>query len=250
MITFFRCVIFIFRMMIFLSFNFFSIRKFIKNPEKNSVKNMKKLFKIQYILQRYCKVKINRIGEENIDITKTYLIVVNHRSVIDPFLLTDCIKKPFAAVIAGELYFQKIPIFGKWFSAMRCVYIDRENPKRAVEGINQAIENLKDDISMLIFPEGDITSQISKEVVGEFKRGAFRMAQKSKTPILPIVLLGTDKIYSKYGMTGLVKKGEVKRIVLKPYEKHINTNMTTVEISEEVRNIFINTIKENMEKED
>ncbi len=242
MFNLFRYLIFIFRMLIFLLINFIPIRRFVKNPKKNDAKNMQRLIKIQHILQKYCRVKMNKIGDEHINPDQTYLIVCNHASIADPFLMLDCINRPFAAVIAGELYFQKIPIFGKWFTAMRCVYINRENPKEAIYGLNETISNLKNEISMLIFPEGEITRMISEDVIGEFKNGAFTVARKSKVPILIFTLIGSEKVYPKYGISGIIRKGKVTRVVLPPYERHLHEKISTREIAEDIQKIMKDTI--------
>ena len=91
-----------------------------------------------------------------------------------------------------------IPIVRGWMRLLRCVFLDRDNPRKAMEAMNQAMENLKKGYSVTIFPEGT-RSKGSELDLGEFKAGAFRIATKTKSPIVPVAIHGSRDIMENNG---------------------------------------------------
>ena len=63
---------------------------------------------------------------------------------------------------------------------------------------------------MWIFPEGTRTPEVE---LRRFKRGAFMLAKESEVPLLPVVLVNTDKIFLR---PFIIKPTSVKVIVLDP----------------------------------
>ncbi len=81
---------------------------------------------------------------------------------------------------------------------LHCVFLDREDPRKAMKALNEATENLK---KVSIFPEG--TRNKGKEgTVQEFKSGAFRIASKAKAPVVPVAISGTRAIFEDNHMIG------------------------------------------------
>jgi 1-acyl-sn-glycerol-3-phosphate acyltransferase len=119
----------------------------------------------------------------------SYIFVSNHTSYMDIPALVVTIKGQFRALAKKELL--KLPVFG-WIAQIMCVVVDRSSN----ESRRKSIENLKRilgmGISVLIFPEG--TQNRTKEKLQPFYDGAFRIAVETEQPIIPIVVLGANKI--------------------------------------------------------
>ena len=94
---------------------------------------------------------------------------------------------------------------------MHCVFIDRENIRESLKAINQAIENVNNGYSMLIFPEG---TRSKSHKLGEFKKGSMRIALKAKVPLVPIVLDNSFKVFE--GSKGKLKPATINMSILKP----------------------------------
>ena len=133
--------------------------------------------------------KITVKGLENIPKDQTILIISNHQSYFDIPLIMSQIPVPKGFIAKKEL--------GKWFGIrvwmkeMQCVFMDRHNMRSSAEAIVQGINILKNGHSMVVFPEG---TRSKGGPTHEFKAGSFKLATKSKVPILPVTIEGTYDI--------------------------------------------------------
>ena len=69
--------------------------------------------------------------------------------------------------------------------------MDRGDIKQSAQIIIEGIKQLKNGINMVIFPEG---TRSKTGELGEFKAGSFKLAIKSKRPLVPIMIDGTRNI--------------------------------------------------------
>ena len=129
------------------------------------------------------------IGRENIDPKQSYVIVSNHQSNYDIFVLYGWIGIDFKWVLKQEL--RKIPGLGIGCEKVGHIFIDRSNPEKAIASINAARKKIVNGTSVLFFPEGT-RSRTGK--MGDFKKGAFLFALDIGVPLLPVTLLDTEKI--------------------------------------------------------
>ncbi|MDM7203061.1 MAG: lysophospholipid acyltransferase family protein, partial [Thermodesulfobacteriaceae bacterium] len=130
-----------------------------------------------------------------------------------------------------------IPFFGWGIKALGYIPVEREDPKEGLKSLLLCIERLKDNISLVIFPEG--TRSKSGELL-PFKKAGFLIPIKAKVNVVPIVLWGTVKILPKGALWFKLKEREVRVIVgsvlsveeLTPKEKD-NLVIKTREVMEE-----------------
>ena len=127
-------------------------------------------------------------GHEHIDPARQYVVVGNHLSNFDIpllFLATSPLRVRFFA--KKELY--KIPLFAQAMDRLGTVRIDRQAGMSAHEAIDVGVAAARRrGFSLLVFPEG--TRSRTGEM-GQFKKGAFRIAVDNGLPILPVVIAGT-----------------------------------------------------------
>jgi len=166
-------------------------------------------------------------GRENIQKNTSYIIVLNHQSYYDIFLIYGWIGIDIKWVMKMEL--RKIPGLGICCEKIGHIFIDRTNTQVAIESMNKVKKKLVNGTSVVIFPEG--TRSKTKEL-GAFKRGAFRLAFDLGLPILPITLIGTKEILPS-NMFNLLP-GNAQMIIHKPVDinkyslEEINTLMKDV----------------------
>lgn len=132
---------------------------------------------------------VSVFGRENIDKRQSYVIVSNHQSDYDIFVLYGWLGVDFRWVMKQEL--RKIPGLGIGCEKIGHIFIDRKDRKRALEAINTAKSSIVNGTSVIFFPEGT-RSMDSK--LGTFKRGAFKMALDLGIPVLPVTIIGTREI--------------------------------------------------------
>ena len=102
-----------------------------------------------------------------------------------PVLMTALNKYP-VAFLAKQVV-ANVFMIGKWAKAIGCVMIDRGNDRKGAESIIQVIRQVKNGSTMVIFPEGTRMKEIGK--MREFKHGSFKVALKSKAPLVPISIV-------------------------------------------------------------
>ena len=128
-------------------------------------------------------------GLENIPEERTVLFVCNHQGNFDMGVILGYIDKPKGYIAKDGV--DKLPIVRRWMHDMDCVFMHREDIKKAAKAISQGVELLKSGWSMLVFPEG---RRSKSNEMGPFKHGSFKLATKSKVPIVPVTIDGTYKI--------------------------------------------------------
>jgi 1-acyl-sn-glycerol-3-phosphate acyltransferase len=129
------------------------------------------------------------LGRENVDPAQSYVIVSNHQSQFDIFVLYGWLDIDFKWVMKQEL--RKVPVIGIACERLGHIYVDRTNREAALASINAAKQRVVDGTSVLFFPEG---TRSRDRRMRPFKKGAFRMALDLQLPILPVTILGTRDI--------------------------------------------------------
>lgn len=151
---------------------------------------------------------VNVHGLENIP-EGPVLFVSNHQSNMDIAIICGFIDKPKGFIAKKEL--KKLPLINKWITLAGSIYLDRENPRKSMEGILEGIKTLKNGHSLVVFPEG---TRSRGDKMGEFKSGSFKLATKSKVPIIPLTIDGTYRVMEANKI--LIKPSNINFYVHKP----------------------------------
>ena len=128
------------------------------------------------------------------------LFAANHQSYFDLAVFLCHIPKPKGYMAKASL--EKIPVLKYWMHEIKCILIERSDPKRAARALSEAIRTLKGGHSLVIFPEG---TRSPGGVMGEFKGGTLKIASKARVPIVPVSIDGTFRILEANG--GNIKRG-------------------------------------------
>lgn len=140
-------------------------------------------------LLKILDIKVNVHGTENLPKDKNVLFVGNHQGNFDIPIYMSYIDVPKGFVAKIEL--TKIAGIKTWMEYMNCIFMDRSSIRKAGEAIVKGIKSLKSGNSLVIFPEG---TRSRSDKMGEFKAGSFKLATKSKVPIVPVTIDGSYKI--------------------------------------------------------
>lgn len=128
-------------------------------------------------------------GRENINPAQSYVIVCNHQSQYDIFVLYGWLGIDFRWVMKQEL--RKIPALGVACERIGHIFIDRSSHEKALASINAAKKQITGGTSVLFFPEG---TRSSDGRLRPFKKGAFKMAADMGLPLLPVTIVGSRDI--------------------------------------------------------
>ena len=130
-------------------------------------------------------VRVEITGLEHIDPKKSYVFALNHQSFFDIFVVYGWLPNIFKWIMKAEL--RKIPFVGLACKAAGHIFIDRSSQAAIIKSIKKAEEQLRNGVSVVIFPEG--TRTFTGKML-PFKRGAFRIATDLTLPIVPATLVG------------------------------------------------------------
>ncbi len=129
------------------------------------------------------------IGKEKIQKNQSYVIVANHQSHYDIFVIYGWMPVDFRWVMKIQLL--KVPFLGYSCYKIGHVFIDRSNPEKAKESINAAKDRIKGGTSIMFFPEG---TRSNDGTLREFKKGAFKFALDMNLPILPVTIVDSRNV--------------------------------------------------------
>jgi 1-acyl-sn-glycerol-3-phosphate acyltransferase len=125
-------------------------------------------------------------GLEHIDTKQSYVVCVNHQSLLDIPVLFAALPIPIRFLAKKSLFY--IPIFGWSMWAAGFIPVDRNGGKKARDSLKHAALKIRNGRSVTVFPEG--TRSLDGKI-HEFKAGAFILAIESGSPVLPVVIKGT-----------------------------------------------------------
>lgn len=135
-------------------------------------------------------LKIN--GKEKIKNPQAYILMFNHQSLFDAFIIGAMIYRYMTGLAAS--YHFKLPFWGYLLRRWGIIPIPRKDLKAAIKSIDIAREKLEAGIPILVAPEG--TRTLTGDI-REFKKGPFHLALGSHAPILPIAIKGAFEIKQK-----------------------------------------------------
>ncbi|MBN2797226.1 MAG: 1-acyl-sn-glycerol-3-phosphate acyltransferase [Clostridia bacterium] len=179
--------------------------------------------------------KVSVEGLENIPTEGPVVFVANHQGNFDIPTLIGYLNRPIGFIAKAET--EKMPIVGGWMKNMRCVFLDRENPRAALKAIKSGIEIVKSGHAIVIFPEG--TRSVDGKV-DEFKPGSFKLAMKAEAMIVPVTISGTYDMMPKGSKR--IKPAEVKLTISEPIPSTGYESTESYILREKVRDVIISKL--------
>jgi 1-acyl-sn-glycerol-3-phosphate acyltransferase len=158
-------------------------------------------------------LRLDVAGTEHIPRTGGALLAINHVSYVDYVLagLPAERRGRYTRFMAKREVFDH-PVGGPVMRSFGHISVDRA---AGLESMAEAERTLRSGEIVGIFPEGTISRSF---LVKELKTGAVRIAAKAEAPLVPVVLWGTQRIFTKdhpkdfsRGKTILVRVGEPVR---------------------------------------
>ena len=138
--------------------------------------------------------RIQVFGCENADRAGGFLLASNHISHFDPFLIGLTIRRKIDWITMAEFF--RPPALGLLLRSIDAFPAERD--RADIKTIRTAIQRLKSGRIVGIFPEGGIRDGARSLLRGApLRAGATTLAQIADVPVVPCVIVGTDRFYSK-----------------------------------------------------
>ena len=146
--------------------------------------------------------RVKVIGKEKLPKDGRFVYVANHRSRFDPMVVMAALSKYRIAFISKASNFN-IPFFGKILRKLCFLEINREDPRKAIETINNAVDILKIGKSSIgFYPEG---TRSEDGTLGPFHNFMFRIPKNADVPVAVAVTYGTEEVAKRFPFPGGAK---------------------------------------------
>ena len=148
----------------------------------------KKALRLEYsqTLLSKLNISIKVLNKENIPNDGKYLLISNHRSIIDPLIIEIALKdSPIHGYWVAKKELYNSLFFGSFTRNADSILLDRE-----AANMSSFFKDTKDVVtkgdSIFIFPEG--TRNKENTPLSSFKDGARLIALKNRIPFLPVFI--------------------------------------------------------------
>lgn len=208
-----------------------------KNPKKSKISLFYgSVLNMAFVeVCKFARMKIKVTGKELIP-SKPYLLVCNHRSNFDNFVISSVIKNPYLVYISKPPNFD-IPFAGRIITRAGYMPIDKDDPRKALKAIHKAAEIVKNDGAYVgVFPEG---RRVFEGPMVPFSEGCFLVAKKAACPVLVCSLRGTEEVKKRFPR---------KTVISLDFLTVIDEETVAAKRSGDISDIAFNAINENLNK--
>ncbi|GHU62707.1 1-acyl-sn-glycerol-3-phosphate acyltransferase [Clostridia bacterium] len=214
--------------------------KIIDNESEEKYSRMKRCMEtIQKGFRRVlklCRIKLTVLHPEQLDLGEPILYVANHRGFLDIISVFSLLIHPTGFLSKKEL--KKIPLLRDWMDLSGSVFVNREEPKYALEAVHAASQHMKDGLSIWVFPEGTRSTDPDELHLAEFKAGSLKIAFKNSCPIVPVAISHSDRVWERQ-FPRLISK---QHLIIK-FGEPIQTKTMTPQERKELPALLQNEVK-------
>ena len=133
-----------------------------------------------------CGIRVRVHGTEHIMPGATYVWTANHQSYLDIPVVFARLPADFRIMAKASLF--HFPFLGWHLRRSGHMPVARDNPARAARSLLAAAAHVRRGTAVFIFPEG---GRSPDGRLREFRAGAFLLAIKAETPVVPVTIRGT-----------------------------------------------------------
>lgn len=210
-----------------------------------SEKTKKHSFKIfvfwSWIVRIFCFYPIKRLEKNPIPKEAPYIIVANHTSYLDIFLMYSIFPKhPFLFLGKNEIL--NYPLIKTYFKRLH-ISVDRKSRKGGIIAMKKSHEAIRNGWCLVIFPEGKIPWVAPK--MSRLKVGAFSLAKEHKIPIIQMTYTNNHLLFSDPTDTFGPARPGISKIVIHPT---LSTEYIEQKTASELKDEVAKTLEKPLKK--
>ncbi len=172
------------------------MRRKADHPEKYSVEE-------RYELARHCvrlmkttgAIRTKAYGVENLPEEGGYMMYPNHQGKYDALGIVHTHRKP-CSIVMDRAKSHTI-LVSEFIDLLEGKRLDKKDVRQALTIINEVSEDVKNGKRYILFPEGGYDFN-NRNKVCDFKAGSFKIALKTKAPIVPVALIDSYKVFNSF----------------------------------------------------
>lgn len=223
----------------------FKGKQFAKTYDPRDKKRWRLMNDVSSFIIFWLGIKIHVKGMDKLPKKQPLVFYSNHQGFLDMFVY-DLVLKSYPRGSMYKIEHTKNPIISGMVKALGGVPIDRSDDRSAVKSVLTIINEVKNGVNFMIYPEGTRSRGIT---LNDYHAGSFKIAQKSGAPL---VVLAIDGAYKKSCAIPFFRTNIYVEIV-DVYENEKICSMPTVELSKlvfEQTKKALEIARNNKKKED
>ena len=181
-----------------------------------------------YLMNKTGKITTEAYGLENLPQEGGYMMYPNHQGKYDVLGIMYTHKKPCSFVMDKNK--SHTILVREFCDLVQGKRLEKDNPRQGITIINQVADDVAAGKRYILFPEGGYKFN-NKNKVCDFKAGSFKIALKSKAPIIPIALIDSYKVFNSFHVGPLTTQVHYLKPIM--YEEY--KDLKTQEIAELVK---------------
>lgn len=210
----------------------------IKKPPKGEKLFRFLLKNLLPIVIKLAKVEIHADGLTLLPDSKNMLFVCNHQHDFDPIIMFSAFPDSKISFIGKEDILEEMKFIAKAMHLISCLFIDRENDRKAAKTVISAIKYLKSgERSIGLFPEGYCSKDGELQPL---RNGSLKIALKSGVPIAICAVNNTKQIPKNM----FRRKTVIKFRLIEVIEADFYQNMTTAQLGDYIHGKMAEALKE------
>lgn len=163
------------------------------HPEKYTEEQRYELSQhVIYLMNRSGRITTKATGLENLPKDGGYIMYPNHQGKYDVLGIMYTHKKPCSFVM-DKMKSHTI-LVREFVDLVQGRRLEKDNPRQGISVINDVAKSVAAGKRFILFPEGGYHHNHNQ--VSEFKAGSFKIALKSKAPIIPVALIDSYKVFN------------------------------------------------------
>ncbi len=148
-------------------------------------------------------------GTEHLDPEQAHIVVANHSSYLDGFIVTAALDISIHFIVKGEL--ARILPARILLQRFGVEFVDRFNSTRAASDVKRITRKSEAGQTIVFFPEGTFTTFPGLQ---PFRMGAFVTAVRTNVPVTPVAIRGARNIIR--GNNWFPRRGQIEVTVRPP----------------------------------
>jgi 1-acyl-sn-glycerol-3-phosphate acyltransferase len=133
-------------------------------------------------------------GQDNIPESGGAIVASNHLAVVDSFFLPARVKRRIVFLAKSEYFTEKgvKGAFKRWFMLATGQYpVDRSGGPAGRAALDTGVRLLREGKLLGLYPEGTRSPDAR---LHKGKTGVARMALEARVPVIPVAMVGTEKV--------------------------------------------------------
>lgn len=172
------------------------MRRKADNPQKYSVEERYELARhVIHLMKLTGAIRTKAYGVENLPNEGGYMMYPNHQGKYDALGIIYTHRQPCSLVMDKAK--SNTILVREFVDLLEGKRLDKKDVRQALTIINEVSEEVRQGKRYILFPEGGYDFN-NRNNVCDFKAGSFKIALKSKAPIIPVALIDSYKVFNSF----------------------------------------------------